>query len=151
MAAISAAYRARGPELTEQGREELHVTLDEPVLSSNGRRAFLGMAGGIDLPGIMSVERRRVILALCVWLEGTAFVILLAFLAAANVSPADAVIDSLCAAVTRWAKNGGIATSLCVQLRRGQLGAFRNEVAAQAGKSFTNEPVAALIRLSQSL
>jgi hypothetical protein len=60
-------------------------------------------------------------------------------------------VDSLCAAVTRWAKNPGITTSLCTQLRHAQLGAFRNEVAAQAGKSLTNEQAATLIRLSQSL
>jgi hypothetical protein len=60
-------------------------------------------------------------------------------------------VESLCAAVTRWAKSHGIATSLCTHLRRGQLGAFRNGVAAQAGKSFTNEQAATLIRLSQSL
>jgi hypothetical protein len=60
-------------------------------------------------------------------------------------------VDSLCAAVTRWSKNGGIATSLCTHLRHGQLGAFRTEVAAQAGKSFTNDQASTLIRLSQSL
>jgi hypothetical protein len=60
-------------------------------------------------------------------------------------------VDSLCAAVTRWAKNGGIATSLSKQLRHGQLGAFRNEVTAQSGKSFTNDQASTLIRLSQSL
>jgi hypothetical protein len=60
-------------------------------------------------------------------------------------------VDSLCAAVTRWAKNGGIASSLCMHLRHGRLGAFRNEVDAQAGKSLTNDQAATLIRLSQSL
>jgi hypothetical protein len=60
-------------------------------------------------------------------------------------------VDSLCAAVTRWAKNDGIANSLCTHLRHGRPGAFRNEVAAQAGKSLTNDQAATLIRLSQSL
>jgi hypothetical protein len=60
-------------------------------------------------------------------------------------------VDSLCAAATRWAKNGGIATSLCAQLDHGQITAFGHEAAAQSGKSFTNEQAATLIRLSQSL
>ena len=70
---------------------------------------------------------------------------------AACLAVISTALDSLCAAVTRWAKNGGIATSLCTHLRKGQLGAFRNEVAAQAGTSLTNYQASTLIRLSQSL
>jgi hypothetical protein len=46
---------------------------------------------------------------------------------------------SLCALVQRWVSNAGVANSMCVKLRQGSYGAFRNEVSAQSGKKFLSE------------
>jgi len=74
-----------------------------------------------------------------------------------GVTPYDATVvvsvtvDSLCAAVTGWAKNAGQANSLCVKLQDGQIDAFGHEVDAQTGKSFTDEQAAVLERLAARL
>ncbi|HET7572031.1 MAG TPA: hypothetical protein VFJ77_05100 [Gaiellaceae bacterium] len=77
------------------------------------------------------------------------------------------VVDagSLCALVERWAKNRGIANSLCTKIRaaeaadaRGQsktkrndVAAFDHEVAAQSGKGFTSDQAALLVELAAAL
>ena len=72
---------------------------------------------------------------------------------------------SLCALVTRWAKNAGLANSLCVKLNaaaaaaaRGQtktkqnnIDAFDNEVSAQSGKGFTAAQAALLVQFAAAL
>jgi hypothetical protein len=58
---------------------------------------------------------------------------------------------SLCDLVTGWAKNAGLANSLCVKLQHGQTKAFENEVDAQTGKSFTTDQAATLKRLAARL
>ena len=59
--------------------------------------------------------------------------------------------DSLCQLTTSWAKNKGVANSLCTKLAKGNYDAYANEVRAQTGtqpgKSFTPEQGALLIRL----
>jgi len=59
---------------------------------------------------------------------------------------------SVCALVQRWVSSAGVANSMCVKLRQGSYGAFRNEVSAQSGKKFLSAAHAAiLIALSQHL
>ena len=72
---------------------------------------------------------------------------------------------SLCNLVNAWAKNGGIANSLCTKIRaaeaagaRGQaktkqnnIDAFDNEVRAQAGKGFTSDQAALLIQFAATI
>jgi hypothetical protein len=72
---------------------------------------------------------------------------------------------SLCNLVTRWAKNAGLANSLCVKLQaaaaagaRGQtkthdnnIAAFDNEVSAQSGKGFTAAQAALLVQFAAAL
>jgi hypothetical protein len=59
---------------------------------------------------------------------------------------------SLCALVQRWVSNAGVANSMCVKLRQGSYGAFRNEVSAQSGKKFLSAAHAAILTaLSQNL
>ncbi len=52
---------------------------------------------------------------------------------------------SLCTLVQRWVSNAGVANSLCVKLRQGSYGAFRNEVSAQSGKKFLSADHAAIL------
>ena len=54
---------------------------------------------------------------------------------------------SLCALVERWVSNAGVANSMCVKLRQGSYGAFRNELSAQSGKKITEANAAILLRL----
>ncbi len=55
---------------------------------------------------------------------------------------------SLCSLVQRWVSNAGVANSMCVKLRQGSYGAFRNELSAQGGKKFLSaEHAAILLRL----
>jgi hypothetical protein len=59
---------------------------------------------------------------------------------------------SLCTLVQRWVSNAGVANSMCVKLRQGSYGAFRNEVSAQGGKKFLSaEHAAILLRLVNTL
>jgi hypothetical protein len=59
---------------------------------------------------------------------------------------------SLCALVQRWVSSAGVANSMCVKLRQGSYGAFRNEVSAQSGKKFLSAAHAAILTaLSQQL
>jgi hypothetical protein len=72
---------------------------------------------------------------------------------------------SLCTLVHQWAKNGGIANSLCTKIRaaeaadaRGQsktkkndINAFDHEVRAQSGKGFTSERAALLVEFASKL
>jgi hypothetical protein len=60
-------------------------------------------------------------------------------------------VDSLCATIAGWAKNGGQANSLCVKLQHGQFDAFDNEVDAQTGKAFSADQAATLKRLAGRL
>src|SRR5581483_2747721 len=73
--------------------------------------------------------------------------------------------SSLCGLVQQWAKNGGIANSLCVKLNaaaaaeaRGQtktkqnnIDAFDNEVSAQSGKGFTAAQAKLLVQFAAAL
>ena len=73
--------------------------------------------------------------------------------------------NSLCHLVQMWAKNAGIANSLCVKLQaagaaaaRGQtktkqnnIDAFDNEVSAQAGKGFTAAQATLLVQFAAAL
>ncbi len=73
--------------------------------------------------------------------------------------------SSLCALVTQWAKNAGIANSLCVKLNaaaaaaaRGQaktkqnnIDAFDHEVSAQSGKGFTAAHASLLVQFAAAL
>lgn len=59
--------------------------------------------------------------------------------------------EGLCALVGRFVANKGIANSLCVKLRNGSTGAFRNELRAQTGKAITAEQAAILVRLAADL
>ena len=52
---------------------------------------------------------------------------------------------SLCKLVQRWVSNAGVANSMCVKLRQGSYGAFRNEVSAQSGKKFLSAANAAIL------
>ena len=52
---------------------------------------------------------------------------------------------SLCALVERWVSNTGVANSLCVKLRQGSYGAFRNELSAPGGKKFLSAANAAIL------
>lgn len=54
---------------------------------------------------------------------------------------------SLCALVERWVTNAGVANSMCVKLRQGSYGAFRNELSAQSGKKISAANAATLLRL----
>jgi hypothetical protein len=54
---------------------------------------------------------------------------------------------SVCALVERWVSNAGVANSMCVKLRQGSYGAFRNELSAQSGKKITEANAAILLRL----
>ncbi len=54
---------------------------------------------------------------------------------------------SLCALVERWVSNAGVANSMCVKLRHGSYGAFRNELSAQSGKKISEANAATLLRL----
>jgi hypothetical protein len=72
---------------------------------------------------------------------------------------------SLCTLTKRWVTNAGIASALCAKLdaaqasiargdansKDGQLGAYRNQLSAQAGKSVTADHAATLAKLSQAL
>lgn len=58
---------------------------------------------------------------------------------------------SLCALVSQWVSQKGVANSMCQQLKNGAYGAFRNHVSAQAGKSVSAAHAAILIALSQNL
>jgi uncharacterized protein len=60
-------------------------------------------------------------------------------------------VESICDLVKTWAQNGGLATSLCAELRQGQIAAFRHEVDAQTGKAFTAEQAGTLVALAASL
>ncbi len=53
----------------------------------------------------------------------------------------------LCALVERWVSNAGVANSMCVKLRQGSYGAFRNELSAQSGKKISEANAATLLRL----
>jgi Endonuclease/Exonuclease/phosphatase family len=55
--------------------------------------------------------------------------------------------DSLCALTERYVTKAGVAHSLCVKLEHGSWNAYANEVAAQSGKSLTDEQAAMLTRL----
>jgi hypothetical protein len=76
---------------------------------------------------------------------------------AGNVGTATATVNvdvtagGVCGLVHEWVANGGVANSLCVKLRHGDLGAFRNEVAAQSGKKLTAAHAATLTALSRRL
>lgn len=70
--------------------------------------------------------------------------------------------DSLCALTKQKASKPGVADGLCAKLgaaaksananaKSGQLGAYRNQVAAQAGKAIAAADAEVLTRLSQSL
>ncbi|MCU1483515.1 MAG: putative cell surface protein [Actinomycetia bacterium] len=60
--------------------------------------------------------------------------------------------DNLCALVTRYlADDKGVANSLCVKLRAGSYGAFRNELKAQSGKKLTAAQATLLTELSLGL
>ncbi|MHB1097703.1 MAG: hypothetical protein ACYC3F_16210 [Gemmatimonadaceae bacterium] len=52
---------------------------------------------------------------------------------------------SLCSLVERRVSNAGVANSMCVKLRQGSYGAFRNEVSAQGGKKFLSAANAAIL------
>jgi hypothetical protein len=54
---------------------------------------------------------------------------------------------SVCALVERWVSNAGVANSMCVKLRQGSYGAFRNELSAQSGKKISEANAAILLRL----
>jgi hypothetical protein len=55
--------------------------------------------------------------------------------------------QSLCALTERYVTKAGVANSLCAKLEHGSWNAFANEVAAQSGKSLTDEQAATLTRL----
>jgi hypothetical protein len=69
--------------------------------------------------------------------------------------------DGLCRLVTAWVNQDGVAHSLCVKLAKAatdasngkpkNLDAFRNELAAQSGKSITAEHADILTRLSRAI
>ncbi len=73
--------------------------------------------------------------------------------------------SSLCALVTQWARNAGIANSLCVKLKaaaaaaaRGQtktkqnnIAAFNHEVSAQSGKGFTAAQASLLVQFAAAV
>lgn len=73
--------------------------------------------------------------------------------------------QSLCTLTKRWVSNAGIASSLCAKLsaaqasmQRGdansknrQLGAYRNQLSAQSGKSISADKAAILAKLSEAL
>jgi len=70
--------------------------------------------------------------------------------------------DSLCSLTERWVSKAGVAHSLCVKLRnaaakndrdkrQAALDNYRNELAAQSGKSITAEHAAILAELSRAL
>ncbi|MHB1096505.1 MAG: thrombospondin type 3 repeat-containing protein [Gemmatimonadaceae bacterium] len=41
---------------------------------------------------------------------------------------------NICELVKRWVSNAGVANSMCVKLRQGSYGAFRNKLSAQGGR-----------------
>jgi uncharacterized protein len=59
--------------------------------------------------------------------------------------------ESICDLVKTWARNDGLAASLCAELRQGQVAAFRHEVDAQTGKAFTAGQAATLEALAASI
>jgi predicted extracellular nuclease len=60
-------------------------------------------------------------------------------------------VASLCALVEQYVTKAGVANSLCVKLRNGALGAFANELDAQAGKALAVEQAATLKGLAEHL
>ncbi|MBI2407349.1 MAG: hypothetical protein HYV19_03465 [Gemmatimonadetes bacterium] len=58
-----------------------------------------------------------------------------------------ATSGSVCSLVERWVSNVGVANSMCVKLRHGSYGAFRNELSAQSGKKISAANAAILLRL----
>lgn len=61
------------------------------------------------------------------------------------------VRDDLCALTTRFVPEKGLANSLCVKLRAGSFGAYRNELRAQSGKKISAANATLLSNLSLSL
>jgi hypothetical protein len=60
-------------------------------------------------------------------------------------------VDNLCAYVAEIVQPAGLANSLCVKLRHGQLAAFAHEVDAQAGKALTDDQAELLKGLAKQL
>ncbi|MFA6167419.1 MAG: hypothetical protein WC700_12450 [Gemmatimonadaceae bacterium] len=52
---------------------------------------------------------------------------------------------NICELVKRWVSNAGVANSMCVKLRQGSYGAFRNELSAQSDKKFLSAAHAAIL------
>lgn len=63
----------------------------------------------------------------------------------------NATAASLCTLTQRWVDKRAVADALCVKLEHGDLGSYRNHLAAQAGKSVSAENVATLTRLAAAL
>ncbi|HKI92628.1 MAG TPA: hypothetical protein VJ986_10035 [Gaiellaceae bacterium] len=59
--------------------------------------------------------------------------------------------DGLCNLGDAWTSKPGVASSLCVKIEHGSLGAFRNEVAAQSGKAISTAHADELTLLAKSL
>ena len=59
--------------------------------------------------------------------------------------------QSLCDLTSQYVADAGIAQSLCVKLEHGSYEAYKNEVAAQAGKALTAEQAVILTRLAGRL
>ena len=60
-------------------------------------------------------------------------------------------VDSLCDLTRAYSSKPAVADSLCEKLADGAFAAYRNQVAAQAGKAFTRAEAQVLQRLSRDL